>query len=71
LKAILAHTEEGIRERFNHALETRKHADDSVADGRRYVEAYVEYMHYLEGIAQVVHGKAHHGEEEAAAGHAH
>jgi len=71
VKAILAHTEEGIRERFNHALETRRHADDSVADGRRYVEAYVEYVHYVEGIAQVVHGKAHHGGEESAAGHAH
>lgn len=63
VKAILAHTEEGIRERFNHALETREHAEDSVADGRRYVEAYVEYVHYVEGIAQVVHGKDHHGGE--------
>lgn len=72
VKAILGHTEEGIRERFTHALETAKHADESVAAGREYVEAYVTYIHYVEGIAQVVHGKAHHGEAAApAAGHGH
>ena len=70
-KAIVAHTEEGIRERFKHALETRKHAQESVQAGREYVEAYVTYVHYVEGIAQVVHGSAHHGEAAPTAVHKH
>lgn len=70
-KAIAAHTEEGIRERFQHALETRKRAKDSVQAGREYVEAYVTYVHYVEGIAQVVHGAPHHGEATGPAAHRH
>lgn len=71
VKVILEHTEEGIRERFAHALETAKHADESVAAGREYVAAYVSYVHYIEGIAQVVHGKPHHAEPAPAAAHGH
>lgn len=62
VKAIADHAEEGIRERFQHVLETRKHVQDSVQAGREYVEAYVTYVHYIEGMAQVVHGAPHHGE---------
>lgn len=70
-KAILAHTEEGIRERFEHALETRKHAGESVQAGREYVEAYVAYVHYIEGIAEVVHGAPHHAEAVTSGSHQH
>ncbi len=70
-RAILAHTEEGIRERFKHALETRKQADKNVKAGREYVEAYVTYVHYVEGIAQVVHGAPHHAEKASPASHPH
>jgi UDP-2,3-diacylglucosamine pyrophosphatase LpxH len=71
VKAILQHTEEGIRERFTHALETAKQADESVAAGREHVAAYVTYVHYVEGIAQVVHGEPHHAEAAPAAAHGH
>jgi hypothetical protein len=37
----------GIRERFNQALETKKHADESVSAGREFVEAYVVFTHYV------------------------
>ncbi len=70
-KAIAAHTEAGIRERFAHALETRKHSQDSVQAGREFVEAYVTYVHYVEGIAQRVHGAPHHAEASASAAHQH
>lgn len=70
-KAIAAHTEKGIRERFNLAHETSKHAQDSVQAGREYVEAYVTYVHYVEGIAQAVHASAHHGEKAAPKKHQH
>jgi len=54
----------GIRERFEHASETQKHADDTVAAGREFVEAYVIFTHYAEGLHASIKGNgAHHGEE--------
>jgi Family of unknown function (DUF6448) len=70
-KEIAAHAEAGIRERFNHTLETKKHAHESVQAGREFVEAYVTYVHYVEEIAQVLHGSAHHGEGTAPVAHQH
>ncbi len=53
----------GIRERFQHAIETQKHANDSVAAGREFVEAYVIFTHYAEGLHAIIKGSgSHHGE---------
>lgn len=51
----------GIRERFAHAKETREHADENVEAGRKSVEAYVEFTHYVERLHMdaAAHG-AHH-----------
>jgi hypothetical protein len=55
----------GIRERFQQARETQNHADDSVADGREFVESYVIFTHYVEGLHGLIKGgAAHHGEAE-------
>ena len=53
----------GIRDRFAHVKETKKHADESVEAGREFVEAYVEFTHYVERLYldAVAHG-SHHGE---------
>jgi hypothetical protein len=52
----------GIRERFQQASETQKHADDSVAAGREFVEAYVTFTHYVEGLHALIQGSGgHHG----------
>jgi hypothetical protein len=52
----------GIRERFSHALEGKKHDGDSIDAGRKFVEAYVEYVHYVERIHLDIKGQAaHHG----------
>jgi hypothetical protein len=59
-EAISAHAAEGLRERYARAAEARKHANDSVEAGRKYVAAYVEYIHYVEGISNLIHGAAHH-----------
>ncbi len=64
----------GIRERFVHAYENQKHADDSVSTGREFVESYVVFTHYVEGLHGLIKGNsAHHGEAVAAtqAEHAH
>ena len=55
----------GIRNRFQHARETQKHANDSVAAGREFVESYVVFTHYVEGLHGLIKGgAAHHGEAE-------
>jgi hypothetical protein len=40
----------GLRERFLHVAEARKRAGESVEAGRRYVAAYVEFVHYAERL---------------------
>jgi len=53
----------GIRERFQHASEAQKHADDSLPAGREFVEAYVVFTHYVEGLHSIIkEGGVHHGE---------
>lgn len=61
----------GIRERFKHASETQKHADDSVAAGREFVEAYVIFTHYVEGLHAIIKtsGGSHSGEAKSHSGH--
>ncbi len=54
---------EGIQKRFALALERKKRAADSVDAGREYVEAYVDYIHYVETVNGLVsHGvsRLHH-----------
>jgi hypothetical protein len=51
----------GIRERFNHTSENQKHADESVMSGREFVESYVTFTHYVEGLHGLIKaGPAHH-----------
>ncbi len=53
--------EKGVRERFARVIETRKRKDESVAAGREYVEAYVTFVHYIEGVHNAIEaaGDAH------------
>ena len=52
----------GIRERFAQAHEKQKHAKDSVAAGREFVESYVGFTHYVEGLHGLIKSEAaHHG----------
>ena len=54
----------GIRERFAKAYENQKHADDNIEAGREFVESYVLFTHYVEGLHGLIEGGVHHGEEE-------
>jgi hypothetical protein len=40
----------GIRKKFEHAMEKKKDADKNIDAGREFVEAYVVFLHYVEGI---------------------
>ena len=74
-KMVAEHAASGIKGRFAKALEAKRKADASAADGRAYVAAYVEYMHYTKAIVDAVHAESHaHGAVKAegakgAAGH--
>lgn len=63
----------GIRERFQHALQTKKHADESVAAGREFVEKYITFTHYVEGLHGLIkgHGGHHGAEATGGGGHGH
>jgi hypothetical protein len=42
---------DGVRQRFARAHAAKENADSSADAGRRYVEAYVEFIHYVERVA--------------------
>ncbi len=53
----------GIHQRFTRTSENQKHAKDSVAAGREFVESYVVLTHYVEGLHGLIkNNAAHHGE---------
>ncbi len=62
VKLITDDVAAGIKKRYEHASATYKHKDESVAQGREFVEAYVEYTHYVERLHQDAVGKGAHGE---------
>ena len=49
-KHMSAAVNEGIQKRFAVALQRKKHAAASIEAGREFVEAYVEYIHFVESI---------------------
>jgi hypothetical protein len=62
----------GIRERFEHTKETKKHADESIEAGRKFVEAYVEFTHYVERLhLDATTPSGHAKEPETAGGEGH
>jgi hypothetical protein len=64
--------EKGIRERFQRASEKQKHADENVAAGRDFVESYVTFTHYVEGLHGLIKsGPAHHDASKESAGGEH
>ncbi len=54
--------DKGIRERFDRVMETGKHADESVAAGREFVETYVQFTHFAEGFHGLLKGGTQHHE---------
>ena len=48
----------GLSERFHRLIEAKRHAGDGVEAGRRYVTAYVQYVHYVEDLHRAATGAA-------------
>jgi hypothetical protein len=54
------HIQEVITEKYEKVAALRKVKDNSVAEGRAYVAAYVDYTHTLEAIeVTITHGQGH------------
>lgn len=66
---LAAAIERGLAERLARTLAAKRRAGESVALGRAYVAAYVDYVHYAKALAEAAQGGTAH--TEAAAAHAH
>jgi hypothetical protein len=70
VKKISAHMAATVEERFAKVVEAKTNKDKSVEAGREFVEAYVAYMHYVEGIhTAIVSTGAHHAAGAGTTGH--
>ena len=50
----------GLTTRFDKVIDARKQANESVELGREYVEAYVQFTHFAEGIHGMIKGAGGH-----------
>lgn len=66
IKSVTEEVAIGIRQRFTEAVEKKKHAEHNVEAGREYVAAYVEFVHYVEGLHTTATRPAAHAHGEAA-----
>ncbi len=57
----------GIKKRYERAAAAYKHKDESVAQGREFVEAYVDFTHYVEKLHMDAIGKGSHDEHKSQA----
>jgi hypothetical protein len=66
---LIKHLSKAIQQKvaasFNEVKESKVYNKDDVEAGRKFVKAYVEFIHYVEGIHKAVAGSAEgHGHEE-------
>ncbi|MHB8872175.1 MAG: DUF6448 family protein [Myxococcaceae bacterium] len=68
-KMVSEHVRAGITKRFA-TLKGKKGPGEDIAAGREWVEAYVGFVHYVEGLHQAAQGPAEaHGHGDSAAHH--
>jgi hypothetical protein len=66
---VTEHVTSELRARFARVAEAKKHASQNADAGRRFVAAYVAYVHFVEGLLTV--GSAEHDASAAPAPHHH
>lgn len=64
-KLLGSDAERGLRERFQRAVAARRFRSGDVAAGREHVRAYVDFVHYAEGLRLAAAGAGGHGGEVA------
>lgn len=71
VKLLTDAVKQGTHEKFHDVETSRKFDPNDVTAGRKYVAAYVQYVHYVEGLYDATTKAAHgHDPEPAAALHA-
>lgn len=76
IKLVTDASSKGIREHFDRAYEAKKHADHDVEAGREYVNAYVQFTHYVERLyidatTEIAHNDEAHKEAPVENNHKH
>lgn len=62
LKSLLVEAvSKSIEEKFHHAIHSKKFNSEDVENGREFVEAYVQYIHYAERIFESSASEHKHG----------
>lgn len=71
-KHIAAEVEKSIHDKFERAAHSKEYASQSVEKGREFVGKYVQYVHFVEEVANLVGKPAgHHGAEQERSAHKH
>jgi len=66
MRGLIENMDRGLWQRFAAVQAKKQRRDESVAAGREYVQAYIEYVHYVEGLEAAVAGQpAAHEQAEA------
>lgn len=60
LKALNRHVNSQLQEKFDKTEALYKVKDNSVEEGREYVNAYVDYTHAVEAVHDILTGGGHH-----------
>jgi hypothetical protein len=71
VKLLTGLVQDGVREHFKQAMDQKKFNKDDVEAGREYVETYVTFIHYVEGIYQATESPAHGHYQEPSLAHQH
>lgn len=66
VKLVTDSVADGIKDRYRRAAAAFKHKDESVAAGREFVEAYVEFTHYVERLHRDAAAEGGHDEHHKA-----
>ncbi len=68
-KMIVGNVEQGLHKQFDAVAKTKKYDPNNVEAARAYVGAYVEYVHYVEGLNKAAEiGGGGHADEAGASG---
>ena len=60
LSTLLTTTiQQGLHQSFEEALEKRNFKTDDLAAGRAYIQAYVTFVHYVEGVYEAALLQSH------------
>ena len=59
IKLLMDKIRDGINEYFKHLMAKKNFKNDDVEAGRKYIEAYVIFIHYVEGLYEAATEAAH------------